>query len=229
MISQIRSNTPVGLMLSGGVDSAVLLAHLLDQGHRVQPFYVATGCCWETAETEVVRAFLQAVRQEAVLPLVQFHIPTGDLNPGHWSLTGRHVPDEATPDEAVEMPGRNPLLLLKPMLWCARRGISQLALGTLAANPFADASPEFLQQFESALAVATGELVEIILPFARKQKSEILALGDDLPWQHTFSCLAPVNGLHCGRCNKCAERKLSLQLLPTGDPTCYAVRSPALN
>jgi len=38
----------------------------------------------------------------------------------------------------------------------------------------------------------------------------------------TFSCIAPVDGLHCGRCNKCAERAAAFRLTGTDDPTPYA-------
>ena len=55
------------------------------------------------------------------------------------------MPD--TPDDAVYLPGRNPLLLVKAVVWCHLHGIDQLALAPLGSNPFADATDEFFAEF----------------------------------------------------------------------------------
>jgi 7-cyano-7-deazaguanine synthase len=47
-------------------------------------------------------------------------------------------------------------------------------------------------------------------------------VGDGLPLELTFSCLRPVGGLHCGRCNKCAERRRGFAEAGLPDPTQYA-------
>lgn len=211
----------VGLMLSGGLDSALLLTKLLHDGYRVQPFYVSTGCVWEHAERQAIERFVGALNDPRIAPAADLTMPVDDLYGRHWSLTGHGVPDETTPDEAVQLPARNPLLLLKPLLWCGEYRIPRLALATLAANPFADARPQFLRQFAGAVALATGHSVEICQPFAGLSKADLLALPLAAPLHLTFSCLAPHNGLHCGACNKCAERRLALQSLPDGDPTEY--------
>jgi 7-cyano-7-deazaguanine synthase len=49
----------------------------------------------------------------------------------------------------------------------------------------------------------------------------VMQLGRDVPLELTFSCLAPVAGRHCGRCNKCAERAAAFVHLESGDPTPY--------
>ena len=229
MITHATNSVTTGLMLSGGLDSAILLGRLLDQGHDVQPFYVSTGCRWELVERQAVEHFLRVLRHVNVRPIVDLKMPVDDLYGRHWSLSGLNVPDAATPDAAVFLPGRNPLLLLKPMLWCGQHGISQLAIATLAENPFADTSTEFVARFETALTAATGATVEITRPFAAMQKAQVIELARQLPVQLTFSCLAPRDGLHCGCCNKCAERSRALQTLPTGDPTVYASGVTAAN
>ena len=59
-----RSNAAtVGLLLSGGLDSSVLLGQLVAGGRRVQPFYVRCGLVWEEAELRAVRAILEAVQK----------------------------------------------------------------------------------------------------------------------------------------------------------------------
>lgn len=215
------SQKPItGLLLSGGVDSAVLLDHLLCHGWRVVPFYLRTGCVWQSCELRAVEHFLTCVAQPDLLDLIVLDMPLADLYGQHWSMSGTGVPDDASPNEAVFLPGRNPLLLLKPALWCQMHGIDHLALATLANNPFEDARPEFFARFESMLAAA-GKPVRIVRPFEQHAKHRVLEMGRHLPLELTFSCLSPVEGLHCGRCNKCAERRAGFDYLGSPDPTCY--------
>ena len=128
-----------------------------------------------------------------------------------------------SPDEAVYLPGRNPLLLIKARLWCQMHGISRLAVGTLAANPFSDATDAFFELFESAMDQATDSSVQLLRPFATWTKYDVMRYGAKLPLHLTFSCLAPIGGGHCGSCNKCAERQRAFQFIDTPDPTPYAI------
>jgi 7-cyano-7-deazaguanine synthase len=212
----------VGLLLSGGVDSAVLMNHLLGQGWLVQPFYVQAGCVWEAAELRAVHQLMKAAAQPTLSPLVVLQMPVDDLYASHWSTTGQQAPDHHSPDEAVFLPGRNPLLLLKPALWCQMHGVPWLAIATLVGNPFGDARPCFFKSFEAMLNQATGTQVHVLRPFEGLTKRQVLEIGRGFPMELTFSCLAPREGRHCGRCNKCAERAAALRYLETGDPTCYS-------
>jgi 7-cyano-7-deazaguanine synthase len=211
-----------GLLLSGGLDSAILLHQQLDAGWQVQPFYVRAGCVWQSHELRAVKELLAAMARPQLAALVELEMPVADLYAEHWSMTGRSVPDDHTPDEAVFLPGRNPLLLLKPALWCVMHGISALALATLAANPFDDATPEFFARFEAMLIQATGRPFRVLRPFETLSKRCVMKLGLGMPLALTFSCLAPVAGLHCGRCNKCAERAAAFSNWHAADPTRYA-------
>jgi 7-cyano-7-deazaguanine synthase len=152
-------------------------------------------------------------------------MPVTDLYGYHWSVTGRDVPGADTADAAVYLPGRNALLAIKPALWCAMHGIDELALAVLASNPFTDATAEFFRDFERAIDQATSSRVRLTRPFARLKKREVMELGRGLPLALTFSCIAPVGGLHCGRCNKCAERQQAFGYLGGDDPTKYANQS----
>ncbi len=132
-------------------------------------------------------------------------------------MTGRDPPDAASPDDAVNLPGRNALLLVKAGLWCQLHGIDELALGVLGSNPFADATPAFFDEFQGALNRALGGRLRILRPFAGLDKRQVLQRGADLPLRLTFSCIAPVRGLPCGQCNKCAERQAAIEGLGIGD------------
>lgn len=214
-------NAPIAVLLSGGVDSAVLVAELCKQHESVSPLYVRCGLYWEPTELEHARRFLDALTASNLAPLRVFELPLSDLYGDHWSFTGRDVPDHTTPDEAVYLPGRNLLLLAKPALWCHMNGVGAIALGPLKNNPFRDSTPDFFRACETALEEAVGGRLCILRPFAELSKQEVLVLGRDLPLELTFSCIRPVDGLHCGRCNKCAERQAAFKSAAISDATPY--------
>ena len=83
----------------------------------------------------------------------------------------------------------------------------RVALAPLGSNPFPDATDEFFAEFESALNRATASRLRIVRPFATFSKRHVMELGRDYPLNLTFSCIAPQGSLHCGECNKCAERQ----------------------
>jgi 7-cyano-7-deazaguanine synthase len=212
----------IGVLVSGGLDSAILLSHLLTQGETVQPFYVECGLSWQTVELAALQKYLAAVANDRLRPLVTLQLPLADLYAGHWSLTGKQIPDAATPDEAVYLPGRNLLLGIKPALWCQMHGIDRLALGVLGSNPFDDATEEFFTALETVLARLGQPPLRIERPFGTMHKRDVMQLGRSYPLGLTFSCIDPIDGLHCGRCNKCAERQVAFRLIAMTDPTDYA-------
>jgi 7-cyano-7-deazaguanine synthase len=55
---------------------------------------------------------------------------------------------------------------------------------------------------------------------------EVLKRAEGLPLELTFSCIAPEDGLHCGRCNKCAERARGFARAGLADPTRYKSQPP---
>ena len=149
------SNTAVGLLLSGGLDSSILLGHLLEKGHSIQPFYVRSRLCWEAREMQAAREFLAALASPRLAELAVLDMPVGDLYGDHWSLTGRGVPDAASPNTAVYLPGATPCCSSRRPSRCRLHGLQQLALAVLAGNPFGDATAEFFEELQSALARAT--------------------------------------------------------------------------
>ncbi|HEY7917605.1 MAG TPA: 7-cyano-7-deazaguanine synthase [Acidimicrobiales bacterium] len=212
----------VAVLASGGVDSAILVAHLAGEGREVTPVYVRFGLAWEDVETRHLERFLASVPSPHVKPLILFDQPVADVYGAHWSVTGQDVPDDRSPDEAVYLPGRNLLLLAKSSVWCALNGIATIALGTLAANPFPDADREFFAGFSALAARALDRPLEVVTPFAGRAKHEVLEIGRDLALDLTFSCIAPRSERHCGRCNKCAERRLAFRQVGMADATDYA-------
>lgn len=216
------SDSHVGLLLSGGLDSCILLGEMLGRGHRVQPIYIRSKLVWEHGELDAARRYLDAMASPRLDELIVLDLPMDDLYRGHWCVTGHGTPPAGTVDEAVYLAGRNPLLIVKAAVWCRLHEIAMLALGVLGSNPFADATGRFFDDFQSALATATGGEVELVRPFAKLGKRQVMQLGAELPLELTFSCISPTDGMHCGRCNKCAERHAAFQIVHVEDPTRYA-------
>jgi 7-cyano-7-deazaguanine synthase len=214
-------NDAAAVLVSGGLDSAILCVHLLRDFSRVFPLYVRSGLRWEDAELSSLDRFLDAVRTMGLEDLVVLHEPIADVYGAHWSTSGASVPGSDTPDEAVYLPGRNLLLTIKTAVWCRLRKVDVLALGSLGSNPFPDSTAEFFLQLESLLNQALGGSLRLICPFARLHKTEVLTLGRELPLHLTFSCINPIEGRHCGACNKCAERKQGFHDAGLPDPTSY--------
>jgi 7-cyano-7-deazaguanine synthase len=218
----------VAVLISGGLDSAILLGEMLRRQPTVQPLYVRNGLYWEAVELEHLRRFLAALAGPALWPLQVLDLPVADLYGSHWSITGADVPDASTPDEAVFLPGRNVLLLAKSLLWCHLHGIGQLALGVLGSNPFPDATDEFFAEYQRAVNRAVEGRVAVQRPFAGLSKAQVMQRGRDLPLELTFSCIRPLAGRHCGACNKCAERRQAFADAGLADRTPYDGEGPCI-
>jgi 7-cyano-7-deazaguanine synthase len=221
MGTEFMSDT-LAVLVSGGLESAILVGEEVRRRSAVQPLYVRCGLLWETVEEEHLRRYLAALRCPGLRPLHVLHVPVQDLYGAHWSMTGNDVPDAESPDEAVFLPGRNVLLLSKALLWCHLHDAPALALGTLAGNPFPDATPEFFDALAGVVDQAVGGSVRVLLPYRGLHKVEVMQRGRDLPLGLSFSCIRPVQSRHCGACNKCAERRAAFAAAGLRDPTVYA-------
>jgi 7-cyano-7-deazaguanine synthase len=218
----------VAVLASGGIDSAVLCIDLLDRFERVHPIFVRFGLRWEAEELAGLRGFLGREARAGLSPLAVLDQPVADVYGDHWSLGGREVPDRTAPDEAVHLPGRNILLIAKAAVYCQIRGIGTVAMGSLAANPFPDCSPEFDRTMETVLDLGLGSPIRLLRPFGRLSKVDVLRRGAGMSLGLTVSCLDPTDGVHCGACNKCEERRKAFRAAGLADPTVYVEPSPPI-
>jgi len=210
-----------GVLFSGGLDSSILVSHLLSEGQTVQPFYIRSGLRWESTELSVARKYLDAIRTETLRELVVLDVPVVDLYGTHWSLSDGTVPNARSADVEVHLPGRNALLVVKAAIWCKLHRVTCLSLAALGTSPFADAAPGFFDPLQTALNFGDGEPLQISRPFEQCDKHAVMTLGSRFPLELTFSCLAPNDSRHCGSCNKCAERQAAFQSIRSSDPTNY--------
>src|SRR5262245_42092854 len=116
------------VLLSGGLDSAVLLAEEAGRARAqdVHPVYVSAGLAWEEAERAAVNRFLQASGLAARLgPLASLSVDMRDVYPAtHWAVAG-HPPGYHTADEEVYLHGRNIVLLAKAGIYCAAQRLDR--------------------------------------------------------------------------------------------------------
>lgn len=220
------------VLLSGGLDSAVLAAHEA-QTARVLPVYVSVGLAWEAAEVAMVEQLLRApVFANRTAPLARVEFTMRDVYPPtHWAIRGV-PPAYDTPDEDVYLTGRNLVLLTKAGVVAAQNDAHRIALGPLAGNPFPDARPAFFSSMADALSLGLDHAIEIATPFLIWDKEEVIKRGVELavPLELTLSCMSPVitSGLpqHCGLCSKCRERRDAFAAAGVADPSAYANQSP---
>jgi 7-cyano-7-deazaguanine synthase len=218
------------VLLSGGLDSAVLAAHEA-RSASVQPVYVNVGLAWETGEIAMVERLLAAkVFTGKVLPLLRMEFTMRDVYPPtHWAIRGV-PPTYDTPDEDVYLTGRNLVLLTKAAVIATRNGAHRIALGPLAGNPFPDARPAFFTAMAKALSLGLDHEIEIATPFLSWEKKKVIRRGVELgvPLELTLSCMNPLPydplPRHCGVCSKCRERRDAFVAAGVPDPSTYANR-----
>ena len=228
------------VLLSGGLDSAVLAAHEA-QNALVLPVYVSVGLAWEDAEVAMVERLLASpVYADQVEPLSRVEFTMRDVYPPtHWAIRGV-PPAYDTPDEEVYLAGRNLVLLTKAGVVASKARAHRIALGPLAGNPFPDARPAFFTAMAHALSLGLDHQIEIATPFLTWEKEDVIKRGVELavPFELTLSCMNPSAGdagdasdasalpRHCGLCSKCRERRDAFAAANVSDPSAYANRAP---
>lgn len=218
----VGSRARVCALVSGGLDSLLLVRCLLGEGAVVHPLYVRCGLIWESAELWWLRRWLQSLHGARLKPLTILEAPLRSLYGQHWSLRGRHVPSSRSPDRAVYLPGRNVVLMSHAAVYATQHEISTLAMGLLRGNPFGDATPVFFKRFAECLSQALSQPIRVKMPLRARTKAKWIAAAADQPLGLTFSCIHPMGRRHCGRCNKCAERQRAFRAAHLPDPTQYA-------
>jgi 7-cyano-7-deazaguanine synthase len=213
---------PPAVLFSAGLDSAVLLAEALTGG-PAHPIYVRTGLAWEEQEIDAAKRLLAAPLYRHAAAMATLTVDMRDVYPAsHWAVRGE-APGFNTPDEDVYLDGRNIVLLSKASVYMARNHLSRVLLGPLAGNPFPDATPQFFDTMAQALSLGLAWQVAIDTPLAQLHKADVIKRGSALgvPFELTLSCMQPEEGVHCGRCSKCRERRDGFLEAEVADPTAY--------
>ncbi len=217
------------ILLSGGLDSATVLAIAQSQGYRCHALSIAYGQR-HVAELEAARALAEGAgclsyrRIEMDMRLI-----------GGSALTDMAIDVPTTPTDDIPItyvPARNTVFLSLAMGLAEVVGAQNLFLGVNAVDysGYPDCRPEFLKQFQALSQVATkagvesGQGLNIHAPLLHLSKGEIirqgLALGVD--YAATVSCYqADEQGRACGQCDSCRLRREGFLQAGVADPTRY--------
>jgi len=210
----------IGVLVSGGLDSAALVGFYLNKKTQVWPIYIRCGLRWENNEIFWAKRYLKSIKSTHLKPLTILNFSLEDAYDHTWSKTGK-TPGRRSADDAVFLPARNMLLVTKALLHLSSNKIYQLALATLKGNPFPDGKRSYFNKLGQVLSKGFNKKISIQTPFRTLSKKQILQKVKKFPIHLSLSCINPKNHTHCGWCNKCAERKKAFQKAGMDDLTRY--------
>jgi len=216
------------VLLSGGLDSATVLAEALDLGYECHTLAVDYG---QRHGAELAAA----ARVADALGSASHRVVAVDLRAiGGSALTDDiEVPEaggEGIP--ATYVPARNTLLLSLALGHAEVLGAQHLFIGVNAVDysGYPDCRPQFVAAFEALCNVATragtqGRRFRLHAPLIHLSKADIIRRGSalGLDYSLTVSCYrADAAGRACGRCDSCALRQQGFAAAGIDDPTRYA-------
>ncbi len=213
------------LVLSGGMDSAVLLAHLLNRGDEVRALSVNYGQRHqrELAWAERLAIYYQVEWQCADLSRLRIFDGSSQTD-RRVAVPHGHYTDETM--RVTVVPNRNMILLALAGAWAMSTGSRAVAYAAHAGDHaiYPDCRPAFVDACAHTLALANDAELAIERPFITWTKAEICARGQVLsvPFAQTYSCYEG-EAAHCGRCGTCVERREAFALAGVPDPTVYEV------
>jgi len=217
------------VLLSGGLDSATVLAIARSQGFRTFALSVHYGQR-HVAELEAARRVANALGAH------EHRVMGVDLaGIGGSALTDAAVavPEAGTTGIPVTyVPARNTLLLSLALGWAEVVGATDIFVGVNAVDysGYPDCRPEFIAAFERLAQLATKAGVEgarfaIRAPLITLSKADIIRAGVGLgvDYAMTVSCYqADAAGRACGKCDSCRLRAAGFAAAGVADPTAYA-------
>jgi 7-cyano-7-deazaguanine synthase len=221
------------VLLSGGLDSATVVAMAKAAGYRVNALTIAYGQR-HAVEIESAKALANA------MGVARHHVQTLDLRGfGGSALTanidvpkGRDTHAMAADIPVTYVPARNTIFLSLALAWAEVLGASDIFLGVNALDysGYPDCRPEFIRAFAEMARLATKQAVEtgagitIHTPLIAMTKAQIIQAGLALKvnYELTTSCYDPdPTGLACGACDSCLLRKRGFVEAGVPDPTRY--------
>jgi 7-cyano-7-deazaguanine synthase len=228
----VSAHNPAVVLVSGGMDSAVVLAIAREQGFAVHALSVRYGQR-HTSELDA------AVRVARALDAVAHKTVAVDLR----SIGGSALTDDIdVPLDSDQHPGgpeipvtyvpaRNTIMLSLALGWAEVLGSADIFCGVNAVDysGYPDCRPEFIAQFERLANVATkagveGASLRIHAPLLHLSKADIVREGLRLKvdFAQTVSCYnADANGRACGHCDACRLRAEGFAAAGVADPTRY--------
>lgn len=210
--------------LSGGMDSATVLAWLKAEGYEVAAYFFCYGskhnpyeksCAKNLAGyygcefTEVdLGSIMQGIKSNLL-------IGQGEIPEGHYT--------DASMSQTV-VPGRNIIFLSILAGYAWSRGANAIGIGIHQGDHaiYADCREDFFSAMSQAIELGTDGNVEIVAPFIGTDKTGILEWGfkHNVPYEFTRTCYKD-QILSCGRCGSCVERLEAFRNQGKEDPVQY--------
>jgi 7-cyano-7-deazaguanine synthase len=217
------------VLLSGGLDSATVLAHVLAEGYEAHALSFSYGQR-QTVELEAAEHLAKT------LGAATWRLAHVDLRAmGGSALTSDLEVPAANPQNTAipvtYVPARNTIFLSYALGWAEVLGAYDLFIGANAVDysGYPDCRPAFVQAFEHLANLATraadgGPRYRVHAPLMHLKKKDIIVLGQSLGVDYglTHSCYDPVGSLACGRCDACYLRRKGFLDAGVTDPTRYA-------
>ena len=216
------------ILLSGGLDSATVLAIARNDGYDCFALSLDYGQR-HRAELTAARRVASALGavEHKVLPLSLDAIGGSALTD-----TAIAVPEAATEGIPVTyVPARNTVFLALALGWAEVLGSTDLFVGVNAVDysGYPDCRPAFIEAFEQLANLATkvgveGQQFQVQAPLIEMSKAEIIRKGAALGVDYglTVSCYqADETGAACGVCDSCRLRTQGFKAAGVADPTTY--------
>jgi 7-cyano-7-deazaguanine synthase len=216
------------VLLSGGLDSATVLAMARAQGF----------CCYALSVDYGQRHYAElaaAQRVAQALGAYEHRVINIDLTGfGGSALTDNNIAVPQQPTEGIPLtyvPARNTIMLSLAMAWAEVLQARDIFIGVNAVDysGYPDCRPDYIEAFQRMANLATRAAVEghplaVHAPLLHMSKAEIIrqgiALGVD--YMQTVSCYqADEFGHACGVCDSCRLRRAGFAAAGVNDPTSY--------
>ena len=210
---------------SGGMDSTVLLAHLVAEGREVHALSVDYGQRHrrELVAAAEICAHCKVPHRIADLRGVTSLFGANALTDAQVAVPEGHYEEASM--KATVVPNRNMLLIATAAAWAMSLKAASVAYGAHGGDHaiYPDCRPAFADALDKAIRLADWHEVSLERPFVGMDKTAIVRRGVELgvPFALTWSCY--VGGdRHCGKCGTCVERKEAFLRAGVADPTPYA-------
>ena len=218
------------VLLSGGLDSATVLAIARSQGYTCYCLsldYHQRHVAELDAAAQVATALGASAHRTAQLDLSMF---------GGSALTDTDIAVPQTPSVGIPVtyvPARNTIMLSLALAWAEVLDARDIFIGVNALDysGYPDCRAEYVEAFQRMANLATksaveGRTITIHAPLIEMSKAEIIARGVELGVDYgmTVSCYqADAAGRACGLCDSCRLRKQGFASAGIADPTRYQV------
>ena len=224
------------VLLSGGLDSATVLAIARSQGYKCYAlsFQYGQRHVWELEAAKRVAASVGA--EEHRVATIDLRVFGGSALTDDIAVPkGRDTDAMSHGIPITYVPARNTIFLSFALAWAEVLGSSDIFIGVNALDysGYPDCRPEFIEAFEKMANLATKAGVEgrqhlkIHTPLIALTKAQIIAKGLELrvDYKLTSSCYDPSpTGVPCGECDSCLLRQKGFRENGLEDPLGYAAR-----